>query len=133
MTPGEVFFFKDFKFKDGKTKDKLIIILNYPQDNEPYLVCCTTHVQHFRLKELGCHSEDNYYFVDNQQDNFDIDTWIVFGTIYELSVDKILNACINQGTHSLFTLEKTLWNSMKACILKSKDIAGVHLEMIGRA
>ncbi len=56
MKAGDVFYFINFKFKDGSTANKILIILNTPQDNEPYLVCLTTSVQKkWRTKELGCH------------------------------------------------------------------------------
>ena len=63
MKAGDVFYFINFKFEDGSSANKILIILNTPQKNEPYLVCLTTSVQKkWRTKELGCHSKDNYYF-----------------------------------------------------------------------
>ena len=84
MNAGTVLFFKDFIFRDGSSKDKLIIILNSPQNNEPFLFCPTTSQQHRRKSILGCHSEDNYYFIDERQDNFIKNTWVVFHIIYPI-------------------------------------------------
>lgn len=131
MMAGDVIYFTNFKFQDETTRNKLLIILNTPQDTEPYLVCLTTS-QHksWRTKQIGCHSEENYYFVDSHHDNFDEDTWIVFDTIYELSVDKLLNSCWKEGTYKLFELESTLWTAIKNCLAKSQDIEQDYLEII---
>lgn len=33
---------KKFKFRDNEIDEKLIVLLNNPGKNEPYLFCCTT-------------------------------------------------------------------------------------------
>jgi len=133
MKAGDVFYFIKFKFDDGSTQNKLLIILNTPQNDEPYLVCLTTS-QHkkWRKKELGCHAEANYYFVDANQDNFDADTWIVFEKVYTLDVARLLNSCFKDGSYTLFELDSTLWKALKNCIAKSKDIEQDYLELILR-
>ncbi|MDZ7723238.1 MAG: hypothetical protein U5R06_10645 [candidate division KSB1 bacterium] len=70
-------FFKDFIFKDGSSKDKLVIILNHPKGEEPYLLCTTTSQKHTRKKELGCHAKENYFYIDQDQDGFIKNTWVV--------------------------------------------------------
>jgi hypothetical protein len=134
MRAGDVFYFIDFNFKDGSSANKLLIILNTPQDDESYLVCLTTsQFKSWRKKQLGCHSDQNYFFVDSNQDEFDEDTWIVFDSIYELKVDKLLNSCFKDGSYKLFELETTLWNSLKNCILASEDIMQEYLEQIKKS
>lgn len=134
MKAGDVVCFINFQFTDGTTSPKkLLIILNTPHGTESYLVCLTTsQTKPWRTKELGCHSDKNYYFVDAHQDNFDTDTWIVFEKIYELDVAKLLNSCLKDGSYTLFELDPTLWKALKNCIAKSKDIEQDYLEMILR-
>jgi len=133
MIAGDVIYFIDFTFDDNSIQNKLLIILNNPQDDEPYLVCLTTSQQKkWRRKELGCHAEDNYYFVDKNQDEFDEDTWVVFEKIYTLDVAQVLNSCLKDGSYKLFELDKSLWKALKNCISKSKDVEQDYLEMIER-
>ncbi|WP_304132556.1 hypothetical protein [Ignavibacterium album] len=133
MNAGDVIYFVNFEFSNGSKKDKLIIILNNPKSGEPYLVCITTS-QHkvWRSKQPGCHSENNYYFIESGHSEFKKDTWIVFDRVYEIPVDKILNSCIRDGSYSLFSLESSLWKAIKNCITKSKDIEQDYIEMILR-
>ena len=134
MKSGEVIYFINFKFEDGSKENKLLIILNNPVGDEPYLVCLTTSKHKpWRKKQLGCHSEQNYFFVDSTQDNFDLDTWIIFEKVYPLKIDKILNSCLKDGSYKLFELEPTLWKTIKDCIAKSKDIEQDYLAMIMRS
>ena len=131
MKAGDVIYFKNFQFKDGTSANKLIIILNTPENEEPYFVCLTTSKHKpWRTKQLGCHAEQNYYFVDVNQDNFDLDTWIVFEMIYEIPVDKLLNSHLKDDSYDLFELDATLWNALKKCISKSKDIEQNILDII---
>lgn len=133
MKAGDVFCFINFVFKDGQSSEKkLLIILNTPQNDEPYLCCLTTSQQKSKSKQLGCHSEKNYYFVDSNQDGFEKDTWIVFDFIYVLQQEKILNTKLIDGSHDLFELDSSLWKALKNCISKSKDIEQDYLEMIMR-
>lgn len=132
MIAGDVIFFCDFQFRDGKKADKLLIILNTPIDSEPYIVCLTTSQPHQRKKQLGCHSAENYYFVDSKQDNFDKDTWIVFEKVYTLDVARLLNSCLKDGSYRLFELEKTLWGAIKKCISQSKDVEQDYIDQMNR-
>ena len=131
MKAGDVIFFINFKFENGNTADKILIILNTPQNDDPYLVCLTTsQPKNWRKKQIGCHADNNYYFVDANQDNFNKDTWIVFEKIYPLDVAKLLNSCLKDGSYGLFELDASLWKALKNCIAKSNDIEQDYLERI---
>lgn len=132
MKAGDVFCFYNFRFSDGDTAaKKLMIILNTPQNTEPYLVCLTTSVPRaWRPKVPGCHSTKNYYYTPSTQDNFDLDTYIVFERLYEIPVNQLLNSCLKDGSYSLFELEPTLWNAIKKCIKNSQDIEQDLLDRI---
>jgi hypothetical protein len=130
MRPGTVLFFKDFRFKDGSSKDKLVIILNNPQGDDPFLLCPTTSQQYTRKRVLGCYSSDNYFFIDSNQDNFKKDTWVVFHNIYSYSAAAILSSSFAGQISQLFEIEPSLWSVIKNCILRSVDIDQDYLELI---
>lgn len=133
MKAGDVFCFFNFEFEDGSTQTKLLIILNTPVNDEPYLVCLTTsQFKKWRSNKPGCYSEHNYYFVDSKQDNFSKDTWVLFDRIFEIDAVKLLNSHFKDGSYSLFELAPDLWKAMKNCVLKSKDIELKYLEMISK-
>lgn len=131
MKAGDVFYFINFKFDDGSARNKLLIILNTPVEDEPFLVCLTTsQAKKWRLNKLGCYSEQNYYFVDSLQENFEKDTWIVFERIYEVDAAKLLNSHFKDGSVKLFELQPDLWKALKNCIAKSRDVEQIYIDMI---
>lgn len=133
MQAGTALFFKDFRFKDGGISDKLVIVLNTPQKDQPYLLCPTTSKQHHRKSQLGCHSEANYFYVDENQDNFDVNTWILFHVIYEKESSELLSEKFRGKLYRMFDLDTNLWDAVRNCILKSGDIELDYLEMIEKS
>lgn len=68
MKAEDVFYFINFKFDDGVVRNKLLVILNTPIEDEPYLVCLTTsQPKKWRINKSGCYPENNYYFVDSSK------------------------------------------------------------------
>lgn len=130
MRPGTVLFFRDFRFKDGSCKDKLVIILNSPKGDDPFLLCPTTSQQHTRKNILGCHASDNYFYIDNKQDKFEKNTWVVFHSIYSFSASAILSSTFQGKVKQKFEMEPSLWRALKNCILQSVDIDQDYLEFI---
>ncbi|MEQ8187149.1 MAG: hypothetical protein ABRQ39_04200, partial [Candidatus Eremiobacterota bacterium] len=61
MNKGTIFYHKKFEFSDGETGKKLLILLNEPQGNEPYLFCKTTSKKKYNLENEGCYSDKNIY------------------------------------------------------------------------
>ncbi|MBD3374284.1 hypothetical protein GF406_04545 [candidate division KSB1 bacterium] len=88
MRPGTVLVFKDFKFEDESTRDKLAIVLNKPKDDEPYLICLTTTQPHRKKAILGCHSKDNYFYIDSDQTSFIENTWVVLAKYMTIRLNK---------------------------------------------
>lgn len=131
MKAGDVFYFINFKFDDGSARNKLLIILNTPVEDEPYLVCLTTsQPKKWRLNKPGCYSEQNYYFVDSRQENFDKDTWIVFERIYSVDKVRLLKSHFKDGSVKLFELQPDLWKALKNCIANSRDVEQIYIDMI---
>jgi len=97
------------------------------------LLCPTTSKQHRKKKQLGCHAEKNYFYVDEKQDGFVDDTWIVFHEIYAKNPAELLSENFQGKLNRIFDLEKQLWQAIKNCILKSVDIELDYLEIIEKS
>lgn len=132
MNAGTVLLFKDFVFQDGGiSPQKLVLILAVPQKkNQAYLCCLATSQQHFKSAQLGCHSENNYYYIDARHTEFEKNTWIVFDRIYEFTLAKLLTEGLNKNLINLFDLEPTLWRAIRNCISKSEDVETLYIERI---
>lgn len=132
MNAGTVLLFKDFVFKDGEiSPQKLVLILAAPQKkDQTYLCCLTTSQQHYKSAQLGCHYENNYYYIDARQSNFTLNTWIVFDKIYEFTFTELLSESFNKNVSTLFNLEQTLWRAVRNCVVKSEDVEIEYIERI---
>lgn len=96
MKKGTILFHPRFKFKDGEIGEKLLIILNTPENNNiPLLVCKTTSIEKYGITNQGCHSQSNIYYIDADFDFFKKNTWIQFHEIYELNKVSLLNEHFN--------------------------------------
>lgn len=87
---GELLYRINFNYQDGDASNKLILALNTPSGNEPLLIVLTTSKQRFRETIPGCHSEDNYFFIQKGQSLFHEQTWILFKTLTGLDYKELL-------------------------------------------
>lgn len=91
MRKGEIIYCSKYQFPDGGQDDKLIINLNGPGQNEPYLLLLATSQQGTRLSSQGCHSGKGYYTIPKNTDFFVKDfTWILFYTLREFNLKEEL-------------------------------------------
>lgn len=92
MDKGTILFHRALEFKDGETGRKLLIVLNTPQDSEPFLCCKTTSKQKYGLDREGCHSSKNIYVLNPLPNCFSLKTWVQFHEIYEFDNRSFLQS-----------------------------------------
>ena len=74
---GSVFVADNFKYSDGTTGKKLLVLLNNPSSDDPYLFVKTTSQKHSKPGTLGCiDTFHKVYFVQANYAFFTKDTWI---------------------------------------------------------
>lgn len=92
LMKGSVFHHPKFVFKDGEIGNKLLVLLNTPQKNDPYLIVKTTSQetsqQITRPKIPGCNQVFSVFFVPCKGFFFDKDTWIILDEIYPFTPDS---------------------------------------------
>jgi len=127
-----VLYHLNFQFKDGETGQKLLIILNTPRNDEPYLCCKTTSKQKFDLDKEGCYSNKNIYVLNPTKDCFSLKTWVQFYDIYEFHASTFLQAHFNGDIKIKGKLLINAINAIVNCIRKSEDISNYHLLLLKR-
>lgn len=92
---GTVFHNNQFLFKDGEVGNKLLVLLNTPSKNDPYLILKTTSQQisqgYKKSKSPGCQDKDGLFFIPANSNLFKLDTWVQFYEIYPFSPDEVQN------------------------------------------
>ena len=131
MDKGTIIFYKKFRFSDGESGEKLLIILNTFKDlSIPYLCCKTTSKQKYNLINPGCYSDRNIYILTENQDFFRLKTWIQFEEIYELKAQDLLDAHYKGLVEVKGQLKENTINSIIKCIKKSQDITNYQLSLL---
>lgn len=126
-----IIFYKKFRFSDGKSGEKLLIILNTFKDlSIPYLCCKTTSKQKYNLISPGCYSDRNIYILNENQDFFRLKTWVQFEEIYELKAQDLLDAHYKGLVEVKGQLKENTINSIIKCLKKSQDITNYQLSLL---
>jgi len=131
MNKGTILFHRDFQFHNGQSGEKLIIVLNTPKNNEPYLCCKTTSMQKFNIDKEGCHSQKNIYVINPNYDWFKVKTWVQFHELYEFEPQKFLQAHFKGVLDVKSELKANTIGAIVSCIKRSDDVSKYHLSLLG--
>jgi len=130
MNKGTILFHRDFQFHNGQSGEKLIIVLNTPKDNEPYLCCKTTSKQKFGIEREGCHSQKNIYVINPNFDWFKMKTWVQFHELYEFERAKFLQAHFKNSLDVKGELKANTIGAIRNCIKRSDDVSKYHISLL---
>jgi hypothetical protein len=119
MKPGDIFYSPEFEFQDGSNKDKLLILLNKPEDCHACYFALATSRKKIRKDIPGCHSNhlNGYHFFLKTDDWFADDTWIIFKPIYEKPHSEVQDKYIYKGT-----LKENNFKALVKCIKACNDV-----------
>ena len=132
LKPGCILFDTNFVFKDNEIGEKLIVLLNNPRKNEPFLFCRTTSIEkspYTTKTPSGCQKKSQYFFI-NACNFFPKDTWLLLHEIYEYDYTCMLNKHFKQQMKIINFIDDVILRQINNCIKNSIDISEKHLEMI---
>lgn len=105
LVPGCVLHWSEFRFADGASADKFIVLLG-AKSGCNYLVVLATSRPHRRKFSAGCHAEDGYYFIPGGgRDHFPKDTWLLLAEPYEFSPGDFLKAHLTDKKLRVYPLD----------------------------
>lgn len=91
QTRGAIYYHSSLVFHNGFTGKKYLILLNTPDENEPYLFVKTTARKKDKPSTSGCVKNRSLYFIPAGKTFFKKDTWVQLYEIYAISPDDIDN------------------------------------------
>jgi hypothetical protein len=127
---GTILFHSNLTFKDGQPGEKLLIILNTPADNEPYLCCKTTSKQKYGIDIPGCHSSKNIFVLEANSDYFFQRTYVQFHELYEFNKKEMLREHFAGNLQRKDRLGGNTINAIVNCVRKSVDVLKYHKELL---
>lgn len=132
MDKGTILYHRAFQFKDGEIGQKLLIILNAPQNADPCLCCKTTSKQKYNLEKEGCYNNKNIYVLNSSPNCFPVKTWVQFHELYEFDNHSFLQAHYKGDLDIKGKLPVNIINAIVNCIRKSEDISNHYLMLLKR-
>jgi hypothetical protein len=130
MDKGTILYHRAFEFKDGEIGQKLLIVLNTPQNDAPYLCCKTTSKIKYGIEKEGCHSSKNIYVLNPVAQCFKEKTCVQFHEIYEFDNHSFLKAHFKGELDVKGKLPEPIINAVVNCVKKSDDISQYHLQLL---
>ncbi|RQQ08388.1 hypothetical protein DF161_29140 [Burkholderia stagnalis] len=131
--PGQVLFHKDFKFADGDTKDKYLVVLG--KSAQSVVVAKTTSKGSRYRNDFGCQSANRYpaFYLPKGSCCFQMCTWICLDEFYELTVgggDGLSSRMISGQINRFGLLTDGIVRDIQFCAMTCDDITSAHEDVI---
>lgn len=126
---GAIFFNKKQVFSDGTSKEKLLVLLNNPEENDPHLFVQTTSQRKDKPLSPGCIEKRGLFFIPGSSTFFEKDTWLELYSFQEFDSSIVRH-------DSDFVFEGDLADRLMAavidCLLRSmgKDITRFQMRLL---
>lgn len=130
MKRGEIIFSKNFKFPNGSTAEKFLIVLNKASIDHPHLLLLTTSQQWKRKIEPGCYAKENYFVIKEKHDWFDKATWVLFDRIVEYSFKKEIEEHFKYNLETKAFLKDNTIRAIISCLKQSDDITPYQMSLL---
>ena len=127
---GAVLHWSGFRFKNGTTKDKFLVVLGAKAKHNFLLVVATSQ-QHHRVFDLGCHAQEGYYHIPGSgKDFFKLDTWLLLAEPYEVSPARLMQENFSGNISVAANLRQDLANAIRNCLKRVPDITPAQLALL---
>lgn len=128
-TRGAIFFHPNFEFKNGDIGRKLILLLNTPSKNEPYLFVKTTSQRKDKPLSPGCIKERSLFFIPANTFFLKENTWVVLYERYPIRPNDVAN---NRVLKLIGHLDSKALDKIIDCLFAAEDddIPPIHRKLL---
>lgn len=115
---GDIYFHKQFELYSGDFGEKLLLLLNTPGVNEPYLFVKPTSKTENKPNRHGCIEKQQLFFIPVKTTFFEKNTWIELYHLYEILPINIDN---NPDLLCVGSLSEKLIDDIVNCLLLCRE------------
>jgi len=131
IIPGTILHWKGFKFADGATADKFLVIVGCQKDKN-YLAIVATSKQKWRDNKPGGNPDGGYYHIPGGgKDWFPLDTWLLFEEPREISAGEFVKEGMAKNLETKGCLRGEIANAICNCMRKCDDVSEYHRGLLG--
>lgn len=130
MNPGSIFFDKDFVFHDGKSGQKLFVVLG--SSTGVSVVAKTTSKIYGKGIVYGCQPDDRFhnFYLPVNTCHLKTNTWVCLNEFYEFKQSDMLQKRFNGIVNPICDLAEDIAKQVQDCALLSDDISGKQIEIV---
>lgn len=137
MNAGDIVHCENFRFSDGTTKNKYLILLNAPEPGDGprscYLFAKTTSQSARKPTAPGCYADRGLFLISAASEFFPLNTYVQFypDALFEASPAKIASLALAQrALKTVGTLGEMTLRDLLDCILRSPDLIQRYQQVI---
>lgn len=131
MEKGEIFLHRDFKFANGGSKQKFLVLLYAPaRKDQPYLFCLTTSQEKKKSFKEGCQPNRSLFFIPKNKEYFNENTWLQLFSIYPIEAHSVVQDSLLGYMERKDKLQELTIRQLMNCIKKSKDVEENYQKLI---
>jgi hypothetical protein len=132
VTPGSVLVDPAFRFSDGTTGKKILVVLNDGHEGA-YVFAKTTSQPHSRGIRFGCQASDrfaNFYLPKGAVAFLSLCTWICLDEYFEMRKADMLQQCMSRAMWAHGVLDGQTTIELLKCALTTQDLSRLHASLI---
>ena len=129
QTRGTIYHHRKLVFHNGFIGKKYLILLNTPNQSEPYLFVKTTSQKKDKPPRRGCIKNRSLFFIPGNKSFFNLDTWVQLYEIYPvLPADMDTNKAITIEV----SLDVKMSDDIVNCLFEAEEenIAPIHKKLL---
>lgn len=126
MTPGSIFFDRNFAFQDGESGEKLFVIIGTHSGTT--VVAKTTSRPYGKGINYGCQPDDRFHNFHLPSNTCYLKkvTWICLDEFYEFNNAQLLQKRFSGDVNYICDLEEQIAREVQECALQSLDLSPAH-------
>jgi hypothetical protein len=131
MVPGTILFDPKFRFHDGKTGEKLFVVLNDGRNGSFITVKTTSNDSRYTFV-YGCQILGRYphFYLPKGSCCLDGHTWLCLDEFYEFDADQLFQRVTDTRINRIGVLPVDILREILSCVTSCEDISEVQAEDI---
>jgi hypothetical protein len=131
MVPGTILFDPKFRFHDGKTGEKLFVVLNDGRNGSFITVKTTSNDSRYTFV-YGCQILSRYphFYLPKGSCCLDDHTWLCLDEFYEFDADQLFQRVTDTRINRIGVLPVDILREILSCVTSCEDISEVQVEDI---
>lgn len=129
---GCILHWKGFRFADGATANKYLVIVGAQPGKNYLAIVATSKKKHWRDREPGGNPDGGYYHIPGgRKDWFPDDTWLLFEEPREISAAEFEKERLAKTITVEGYLRHDIGNAICNCMRKCDDVSAHHISLLG--